>query len=914
MKLKTKLYIGFGLTIALMSVVFCIVFFVLEQQSDIANDLVEHRYRNVRLAVEVRNDMNGIAVLLRDVMLGKQGQDADQNFAQIDEIRQKANRDLVQLETLNRGHKTEEYVKDIRSLQTKYLAVENRARAMIKEGNQDSARLLRFEGIPIRDQLNAEIDQLCSYQEQAMEDSLQRMEQKNRSALYLLLGCFIAALIAGIFITLWVVRAVNRNVETVTRVMGSVNYNSLERMQRIEHVGDDEIGEIARAYNTLAATLEEKARHEADVHNTLEQQNWIKTQLAEVAMQNQGISTYEELGVQLITRLAKTIGASYGVFYLCKADKERSKLVKLASYAGSGQASAREEFMVGEGIVGQCALEQRPILLKNLPGNYIKIVSGLGSGFPSSIITIPTCFKGEVMAVIELASFADITDIQQEFLNQAADNIAVTLHRIESGLKIEQLLKESQTLTEELQTQSEELQMQQEELRSINEQLELQYKQSEEKTNELQITKVELEEKAHQVQLSSQYKSEFLANMSHELRTPLNSMLILAQILAENQEGNLFPNQVEFAKTISSSGSDLLNLINDILDLSKIESGKLTMALEEINITQLMNALHKKFQPLADKSGIEFNTAIESDVPILIYTDELRLQQILINLLSNAFKFTGKGSITCTVKKEIACSGNVLLAIAVADTGIGIPEDQQHIIFEAFQQADGTTTRKYGGTGLGLSICRKLAHLLGGYIELDSKQGEGSTFTLHLPVVYQQGIEDIDTQPPVDQEAAAAQEAEKLIMLDQTNMFAANESKEKLEEQSTLGRRKILLVDDDMRNVFALTTALETINLEVIFAENGREALDILEKDIDSSIDLVLMDIMMPEMDGYEAIRHIRNNPGLKEIPIIALTSKAMKADREKCLEVGASDYISKPVNVEKLYSLIKVWLYKLEK
>jgi CheY-like chemotaxis protein/nitrogen-specific signal transduction histidine kinase len=421
------------------------------------------------------------------------------------------------------------------------------------------------------------------------------------------------------------------------------------------------------------------------------------------------------------------------------------------------------------------------------------------------------------------------------------------------------------------------------------------------KNAEIELARRELEERAEQLALSSKYKSEFLANMSHELRTPLNSLLILAKLLADNPEGNLTEKQVEFARSVRDAGHDLLALISDILDLSKVEAGRLDVAMAPVRITELCDELAQTFRPIADQQAISFTLDLADGLPEHITTDGHRVQQIMKNLLSNAFKFTEHGSVT--LRAERAPQGiryfNHLLeatpdviAFSVTDTGIGIESDKLLVIFEAFQQAEGTTNRKYGGTGLGLSISREIARLLGGEIQVQSEPGGGSTFTLLVPAF---GTE-AETAPGAAATAATAirpAEAEEL-------------SDEPVPDPSLAGTR-ILIIDDDVRNVYALTSALEDRGVEVLTAEDGRQGIEVLEGS--PAVDLVLMDIMMPGMDGYETTRAIRRMSGFKDLPIIALTAKAMRGDREKSLAAGASDYITKPVEINQLLSLMRLWL-----
>jgi two-component system chemotaxis sensor kinase CheA len=413
-------------------------------------------------------------------------------------------------------------------------------------------------------------------------------------------------------------------------------------------------------------------------------------------------------------------------------------------------------------------------------------------------------------------------------------------------------------------------------------------RQVEVKNREVELAKAALEDKAEQLALSSRYKSEFLANMSHELRTPLNSLLILARLMSTNADGNLTPKQVEFAQTIYSAGNDLLSLINDILDLAKIESGTVTLNIGQERFGDLCAYVRRTFDQVARDKGLEFALSVDASLPHALQTDGKRLQQIIKNLLSNAFKFTARGSVALHIGPVPAEAGAPeAVAFSVSDTGIGIPAHKQQVIFEAFQQADGTTSREYGGTGLGLSISRELARVLGGEIRVASEPGRGSTFTLLLPMAHRPATE---VAGPVFAGERAPARAE---------VAAGPQPAPSAEVLGALHGRKALLVDDDIRNVFALTSALEQYGMDVVQAENGRECIETLKRVAD--IDIVLMDLMMPDLDGYDTIRIVRQLESYRRLPIIAVTAKAMLGDREKCIEAGATDYVAKPVEVETL-------------
>lgn len=588
------------------------------------------------------------------------------------------------------------------------------------------------------------------------------------------------------------------------------------------------------------------------------------------------------------------------------------------------------------------------------------------------MIVLPVVFEDRVLGVMELASFQPLTQIQKDFLGQITDMIAVSVNTISVNTKTEYLLEQSQELTEQLRERSAELENRQKQLEMSNTELEekaellaRQNRDIEVKNTEIEEARQVLEERAEQLAVSMRYKSEFLANMSHELRTPLNSLLILAKLLADNVEGNLSPKQVEFAETIHGAGSDLLQLINDILDLSKVEAGKMDVSPTRIALVQLVDYVEATFRPLTAEKGLDFSVRVSPELPATLHTDEQRLLQVLRNLLSNAVKFTDSGSVELVIRpagpdvphairEQLLESGSLrgadepLIAFSVTDTGIGIAASKMRVIFEAFKQADGTTSRKYGGTGLGLSISREIARLLGGEIHADSQPGRGSTFTLYLPLntteLPPQGYLQLAGGETAELEGAPVEPlhapahghvavrgrgaGSSLARLRRRSAAAplpaaaagpterAALSESWVEGAHTdaytgfsggFSGEKVLIVDDDIRNVFALTSVLEQHGLTVLYAENGREGIEVLEQHDDVAV--VLMDIMMPEMDGYATTAAIRRMPQFAGLPIIALTAKAMKGDREKSIESGASDYVAKPVDTDHLLAVMEQWM-----
>jgi len=979
-------------------------------------------------------------------------------------------------------------------------------------------------------------------------------------------------------------------VRSISEVSTAVAKGDLTRTIRVEAKG--EVEALKDTINQMITNLKETTLRNQD-------QDWLKSNLAKFTQMLQGQKDLNTVTKRILSELAQVVTAHYGAFYILKQEEETQnvKLKLFAAYGYKEERNIAKEFFISEGLVGQCAFEKERILLTNVPRDYIKISSGLGKAKPANLIILPVLFENNVKAVIELASFDPFSQTHLELLSQLTESIGIVLNTIETNTRTEELLTQSQSLAGELKIQQEELRRTNDELQDKALLLVKQKDEVEAKNKEVEEARKSLEEKAEQLTLTSKYKSEFLANMSHELRTPLNSLLILAQQLYENAEGNLNDKQVRYAKTIHSCGDDLIQLINDILDLSKIESGFITANISPVSFSEIAAFAETTFKPISEARHVRFMIETDAQLPDVMETDLQRLNQILKNLLSNSFKFTEKGEVKLkiydAVKKwkpgnSILDNAKKVVGFAICDTGIGIPQEKQNIIFEAFQQAEGSTSRKYGGTGLGLSISRGLAELLGGTIELESEPGKGSTFTLFLPVEnlsgvvskqtdnlkayeeLQSGSGDIDNllnsiritnegiesnlnivnemindtgddrsniQPnekvvliveddlrfgkiliekahqeglkaivaisyievfdfinrflpiaitldvklpdtsgwkvldllrndlnyrhiPIhlisgeenrglalkrgarsfllkpletdslndlfddiinfhkkevknvlvveDNELDSSQivkilqddkievtiadtgkkalkqinlkdydciildytlpditgadlvnkitetkkrltpvivysakdfsksELNQLNRLSNTIILKGVNSLEHLLEETVLHmhinhkdlapekkkiieniRRKediltgknILVVDDDVRNLFALTTVFERYNINVITAESGKEAINLLNEN--PKVDMVLMDIMMPEMDGYETTQKIRREHKNNLLPIIAVTAKAMKGDRQKCIEAGASDYITKPLKIDQLLSLMRVWFYK---
>jgi signal transduction histidine kinase/CheY-like chemotaxis protein/HAMP domain-containing protein len=981
-------------------------------------------------------------------------------------------------------------------------------------------------------------------------------------------------------------------VRAIAEVATAVTQGDLTRSITVETQG--EVAALKDTINEMISNLRDTTQKNTET-------DWLKTNLAKFSRMLQGQKDLNTVGRLILSELAPVVSAQHALFYVLDSVGETPRLELLASYASMGHKRTRKHLDLGEGLVGQCAVETKKILLTNVPSNYVQISSGLGAAPPKNILVLPVIFEGQVRGVLELASFERFSATHEAFLDQLTESIGIVINTIEANMRTENLLKQSQSLAHELQNRQEELQQTNQELQEKARLLAHQNEEVERKNQEVEQARQALEDKAKQLALTSKYKSEFLANMSHELRTPLNSLLILSDQLCKNPEGNLSLKQVDFAKTIHSSGNDLLMLINDILDLSKIESGTVAVDVNEVRLTELEAYVERTFRHVAESKNLGFAIRLDPLLPKAMFTDAKRLQQIIKNLLSNAFKFTHRGQVILDIQPAIAGWSrenedlnrvHEVLAFSVADTGIGISPDKQQIIFEAFQQADGSTSRKYGGTGLGLAISRELSRLLRGEITLISSPGKGSNFTLYLPVNFgpargsrrpsdalppgmqhsvvkeaparayvepraprlepattvstappdmeelinevgddrdtiqagdnvllivennldfarfildtarEKGFkglvtslgaaalsmvqeykpvaitldiflsdiegwrvlerlkneaatrhipvcivstddahdralragalrfvakpmqskevlesllddlkafiarngrsvlvvehredrreqmlgflgasEDVHIVTAADGEAAktwlAEQQFDCVVVnpqvprLDPGKLLAALEtssrcpvivygdamtddaaawdvlarsnprvrtvhSLERLLDQSALclhrsvvqlpleqqqilqdiyesskplAGKKVLIVDDDMRNIFALSSVLEEHAMQIFSADNGREAIDLLQENRD--IDVVLMDIMMPEMDGMDTIREIRKYPYFRGLPIIAVTAKAMKGDRDRCIEAGAWDYLSKPVDTEQMLAVLRAWLHR---
>jgi signal transduction histidine kinase/ActR/RegA family two-component response regulator len=644
------------------------------------------------------------------------------------------------------------------------------------------------------------------------------------------------------------------------------------------------------------------------------QQGWLDSNLARIGGLLQGQRDLGEVCSMIMDEVAPLVKAQVGAFFLVDPAEGAPREQRLLMCAGYGLVpegvdGERPAFRLGEGLVGQVAANGRRVLVDDVPPGYLPIRSGVGATASSAVVVLPVLFEGRALGVIEFGAVTRFSELHLLFLQRLVVTIGVAIRTIQANRRTEELLAQSQDLAGELQTRSAELQRTNAELEEKAAQLSQQNRSIEIKNMEIDAARRGVEEKAQQLAAASQYKSEFLANMSHELRTPLNSLLLLSRLLADNTDHNLSDRQIEFASTIHNAGADLLRLIDDILDLSKIEAGRVDVEPAPVDLAEVRGFVERAFAPQAEHKGLQLRVDAAPELPDEIVTDGRRLQQILRNLLSNAVKFTAHGTVSLTIApvargvRGSTDDGRPMVAFTVRDTGVGIAHDKLAMIFEAFQQADGTTSRKYGGTGLGLSISRELARLLGGAITVSSRPGTGSEFTLYLPETVpavpavsgprtpRRAVETVDG--PVDRSAA---DRPVVTVAPQRRRPAA-----------ALAGTTVLIVDDDVRNVFALTSALELHGLRVLYADNGADGIAMLTHH--PEVDIVLMDAMMPDLDGNETTRLIRNLPEGANLPVVFLTAKAMPGDRESSLAAGASDYVTKPVDLDELLATIASWV-----
>ncbi len=729
--------------------------------------------------------------------------------------------------------------------------------------------------------INRTINRLRQEQNALLNDETKNLEQTSIQLMWVLFIAILSIMLVGLFVSNYVSKNIIQAIQNVKNTIQNIHQKGGDLQERIDITSRDEVRDLTIETNQLLNQLEEK--------------EWVQNNVNYIIYAYQGVNDIHTLADVILSEISQVIHAVHGVFYLREEDDKDVLYVKKGAFAENNLNIGRESFKLGEGLIGQVAKDGHMYKMAVSPESTHVISTSLIDTAPRTLLLMPVYFNRQVIAVLEFATLDTFVEKHIQLLNKVNETLGISIDSVKRTMHIESLLLDSNRLTEELQVQSEELQTQSEELQAqtnelstMNDSLAMRTKEAEARTRELALANRDIETRAREIAQGAKYKSEFLANMSHELRTPLNSILLLSEMLTDQENSHLSDEEKEFAKVIHSSGQDLLELINDILDLSKIETGKVNIEFSDVNISELPKILKANFAHFAKQKDLTYHIEILGEIPKLFFTDELRLRQILKNFLSNAFKFTEQGKVEVRIQsaalitEEMQKVSDDWLEIAVEDTGIGIPKEKHSIIFESFHQVDGATVRKYGGTGLGLAISKEYAKLLGGFIQVESEEGIGSTFKLYLPNMRQcqENIEAVKGSLAVQPEEKA-------------NIFQG---------------KKILMIDDDRRNIYSMRTLLESKGAIVTSGESGLECLQKLQYNTD--YDAVLMDIMMPGMNGYEVIQIIREQMNL-DLPIIAITAKAMEIDRDQCMKVGASDYISKPLNMEQLLSILRVWLTK---
>ncbi len=928
MKIKTKLQIGFTLLLLILVSTTIFGYLRLSRMDQMTSALYDNQLHKTQIIVDLRGNISDSNRMISDMIVGAGDQQSG-----IEQIMAKQEEAAQQFRMLTEAPSTaaeRQYIEKIKTdVEQHGSYLKTVARLAKEEGPAKIKQLYVDEGRAATRQLLGSLNELIEYEQQTTEDSVAKKKEIYRETVQVSAGLTVFGILLGVFVLLWVVPGITAGLGQLSRMAFYFSKGKLNRFARMKIEPKDELSELARLFREIAMDLHAKNEREAEINAIFQAQSRKDAQLARVTELLRQAHDMDAMASSFIEEFAPVLGAEYGAVYLADPKSEQLVLYPVGLFAGKPdilREASCARIQSGEGLVGQCAKSGASIVINDVPEDYVTIASGIGKANPRQLVLEPVHFDGELLGVIELASMRPFTSDNLELLGSLASQLGMLVHNIRSRQRVEELLQESRIQSEELEAQrnalkssQHRLQRQQEELEAANQELtakkyalEEHIRRTELQNRQIAQANAELEQQALQLAITGKYRTEFLANMSHELRTPLNSLLILSEFLAENKEGNLNPEQQEYVRTIRASGEDLFKIIDEVLDLSKIDAGKMELQPEWMSIGDIALYVEHTYTPMALRKGLEISMDIEDGVPEAIWTDGYRLKQILRNLLSNAIKFTRVGSVKLLIavpSEEQSASlaergSGPGIAFHVMDTGIGIAPDKQDQVFEAFRQADGTTNREYGGTGLGLAISRELARLLGGWISLQTEVGRGSTFTLIVPTQ----CPAVDNGTHTDrlemdgggaaQTAVTAEPASDAPMsADPLNTLA----------EGIFENKKVLLVDDDVRNLFALSSVLEHCRMVVHYAVDGKEALRKMEEQRD--YDIVLMDMMMPKMDGFEAIRRIRGNPAWRQLPIIALTAKAMPDDRVKCMNAGASDYVAKPVHAEQLLSVMREWL-----
>ncbi|WP_135549284.1 ATP-binding protein [Paenibacillus cymbidii] len=906
MRIGLKVVFAFGTLLASLLVVVFISLVITSDLQKKSHAIMHDDFPQMKAAWTIKDQASTIAKSLRNYVLTRSNEVREEEMSRINAALEGAASTLAELDASTTDPAALLLLADVKQDGAAYVAYANRVLQLAREGKEDEATTQLIDvGRDLQSGMFDKLDKMIALTTYSMEQASRDTDAMYDDQMGGYLLFVILFLIIGTVVSVLFSRSVSRKLIQVSSVMDRFASQGDDLSLRLSIASGDEIGMVARSFNTMADNLRASREQEREWLRQTEESAWHHKNLSHIQQIIQSSDSSEELARRFMQEIAPMLGVVCAVFYVAaeeEGDSVRFLLAGTYAVPDEEKTKLKAAYTAGDGPIGEVIGSGRRMTIGSVDARHIRFSTSLSLLPQSQVIIEPLRNDTKVEAVLELVVQEPFSPVQERLLEQAGLLAALTLNKLNSQLRIARLLKEAQLQAEELLQYSEELHVQQEELAQINAELEeqtasLQQSESQLLMNqqELEEANAELESRAKQLIAASAYKSEFLANMSHELRTPLNSMLILTKLLTENREGNMSGKQIEYAQTVYSSSNDLLALINQILDLARVESGKMQVTIDLIETRELEEFVKRNFAAVAQQKGLEFTVVIAADVPDVFHGDLLRLRQMIHNLLSNAFKFTERGKIVLSIQCVDHEDGGRALKIAVSDTGIGIPVEKLDIIFNAFAQADGTTSRKYGGTGLGLSICRELAHLLGGEIAVASTEHVGSVFTLLLPIDrWGEKAEPADQPDHVVPERAEPQ-------------YVLEESPDQW--QYSFAGQTVLIVDDDIRNVFALSSRLESYGIHVLYADNGEKGIAMLTKH--TNINLVLMDVMMPGMDGYEATRRIRTMARFDDIPVIMVSAKAMQEDRDHGLLVGASDYLTKPIDVNKLLALLKIWLNK---
>lgn len=887
--LVKKIGFGYLVLIAILLVAVMLTIININEVEKTTDELTSVRHPTSTAEIEMVNGINHSVACLRGwVLLEK-----PKFKTELDEIwKNEIRAPLNTLITLSDSWKLERNRNQLNQLVTLVDKLELHQEQILNleiEEKKNVAQIIEDRILPINDQIRTLIGELTADHEKITSEVMTSISHQIDFLSLTERILLISGLVIGLFLAFYITRSSTKPIHNAVEVAENIAKGKIDTKVNVS--GFKEVNQLGAALKLLKQSLVVSKQE-------TEEYNWLSKGKNNLNDTMRGEPIIDDLCNDIISFITTYSNSSIGAIYLVSENK--NNFILRGKYAFSSSIKNKDSFGLDDGIIAQVSKDQKTILLKNISENHLRISSSIVETSPQHVLIAPLVFEEQTIGVIELGKLESFTPLEQQFIEENTESIAIVLNSAVSRQKIQNLLEETKKQSEELQQQHEELEQsneeleeqsqnlkqQQEELQASNEELEEQSQMIEEKNKDLEAARTALELKAEQLEVSSKYKSEFLANMSHELRTPLNSLLILSKDLTHNKDGNLDEEQIESAEIINKCGNDLLELINEILDLSKVEAGKMNLNISDVNIKDIVNSMSRNFKKLTEDKGIGFETEVDSQLPKTFKTDQQRLEQIIKNLVSNAIKFTDKGKVSILFKHKEPEN----LSIQVKDTGIGIPEDKLEAVFEAFQQADGSTSRKYGGTGLGLSISRELTKLLGGTISVESEYNKGSTFTLTVPIVFDETEKKSDTQeiqPKTDVTKTVDQKVDEQYI----NYPTIEDQRNEISEND----RVILIIEDDSSFSKIVAKQAQEKNFKFIAAATGEDGIILAKKHIP---DAIILDIELPGIDGYAVLQDLKNDPDLRHIPVHIISGKEKSAET---IRSGAIEFLSKPVSKQEL-------------